>query len=225
MGGQQAPAAPGRGEHRPQGHPAERHRCSIHPKAGTQRARRGVWNYPPYPIGVPRGDIGALILAIQELSIVLLVLTRRRAHVAVAADSPPAVLAWCGTILPLLLRPPALAPVPLAVLGNAIQLAGGLIVLAATLRLGRSFGIVAANRGIQTDGLYRVVRHPIYAAYGLAFRGFVLAHPTLINGGILVVWLMVQVLRIRAEERLLMQDTRYAAYAAQVRYRLIPGWW
>jgi protein-S-isoprenylcysteine O-methyltransferase Ste14 len=47
----------------------------------------------------------------------------------------------------------------------------------------------------------------------------------MINAGILVGWLMVQVLRVRAEERLLMQDTRYAAYAAQVHYRLIPGWW
>src|SRR5215213_11862391 len=125
-------------------------------------------------------------------------------------------------MLPLLLRPSALAPVPLAMLGNVIQFVGGLLVLAATLRLGRSFGIVAANRGIQTGGLYRVVQHPIYAAYVLAFGGFVLTHPTLINGMILAVWLMIQVLRIRAEERLLMQD---AAYAAQVRYRLIPGCW
>src|SRR5215212_8249030 len=172
-----------------------------------------------------RGDIGALMLAIQELSIVVLVLTRRRAHAAVAGESPPAILAWCGTMLPLLLRPSALAPLPLTMLGNVLQLVGGLLVLAATLRLGRSFGIVAANRGIQTSGLYRVVRHPIYAAYVLAFGGFVLAHPTLINGAILVGWLMVQALRVRAEERLLMQDTQYAAYAAQVRYRLIPGWW
>lgn len=172
-----------------------------------------------------RGDIGALMLAIQELSIVVLVLTRRRAHMAVAGGSPPAILAWCGTMLPLLLRPSALAPLPLTMLGNVLQLVGGLLVLAATLRLGRSFGIVAANRGIQTSGLYRVVRHPIYAAYVLAFGGFVLAHPTLINAGILVGWLMVQALRMRAEERLLMQDTRYVAYAAQVRYRLIPGWW
>jgi len=110
-------------------------------------------------------------------------------------------------------------------LGNTIQLVGGLLVLVATLRLGRSFGIIAANRGIQTGGLYRVVRHPIYAAYVLAFGGFVLSHPTLINGMILAGWLMVQVLRVRAEERLLMQDTRYVAYAEQVRYRLIPGWW
>src|SRR6266508_4731605 len=82
-----------------------------------------------------RGDVGALILAIQELSIVLLVLTRRRAHVAVAGDSPPAILAWSGTILPLLLRPSALAPVPLTVFGNTLQLVGGLLVLAATLWL------------------------------------------------------------------------------------------
>src|ERR1051325_6366958 len=51
-----------------------------------------------------RGDVGALVLAVQELSIVVLVLTRRRASVAVAINSPPAILAWCGTILPLLLR-------------------------------------------------------------------------------------------------------------------------
>jgi hypothetical protein len=45
------------------------------------------------------------------------------------------------------------------------------------------------------------------------------------HAGIRAGWLMVQALRVRAEERLLMQDTRYAAYAAQVRYWLIPGWW
>lgn len=172
-----------------------------------------------------QGDIGAMMLAIQELSIVILVLTRRRAYAAIAGDSAPAILAWCGTILPLLLRPSGLAPFPLTMLGNMLQLVGGLLVLAATLRLGRSFGIVAANRGIQTGGLYRVVRHPIYAAYVLAFGGFVLAHPGFLNGGTLVGWLVVQVLRIRAEEYVLMQDTRYTAYATQVRYRLIPGWW
>jgi len=174
---------------------------------------------------VMRGDIGALILSIQELSIMVLVLTRRRAHVAVAGDSPPAVLAWCGTVLPLLLRPSALAAVPLTMFGNTLQLVGGLLVLVATLRLGRSFGIVAANRGIQTGGLYRVVRHPIYSAYVLAFGGFVLAHPTLSNVVILAAWLMVQVLRVRAEEYLLMQDEAYTAYATRVRYRLIPGCW
>ena len=174
---------------------------------------------------VVRGDIGAVILAIQELSIIVLVLIRRRTCVVAAGDSPPAVLAWCGTILPLLLRPATLAPFPFAMLGNVIQLVGGLLVLAATLRLGRSFGIVAANRGIQTGGLYRGVRHPIYAAYVLAFGGFVFSHPALSNVVILGVWLGVQILRIQAEERLLRRDAHYVIYAALVRYRLIPGWW
>jgi hypothetical protein len=99
------------------------------------------------------GDVGALILAVQELSIVVLALTRGRARAAVVGNSPPAVVAWCGTILPLLLLPSALAIFLVAAFGNAIQLIGGLLVLAATLRLGRSFGIVTANRGIQTSGL------------------------------------------------------------------------
>ena len=37
--------------------------------------------------------------------------------------------------------------------------------LGAFLSLGRSWGIIPANRGVKTGGLYRVVRHPIYASY------------------------------------------------------------
>jgi hypothetical protein len=91
------------------------------------------------------GDVGTLILAIQELSIVVLVLTCR-AHVAVAGDSLPAVLAWCGTILPLLLCPAMLAPVLFVVFGNAIQLAGGLLVLDPTIRHGCACGTGIAYR-------------------------------------------------------------------------------
>ena len=49
-------------------------------------------------------------------------------------------------------------------------------------------GIVAAHRGIKTGGLYRAVRHPIYAAYLLAFGGFVLAHPSGYNTLVLLIW-------------------------------------
>jgi protein-S-isoprenylcysteine O-methyltransferase Ste14 len=59
----------------------------------------------------------------------------------------------------------------------------------------------------------------------LAFGGFVLAHPSLNNTVILASWLLVQVLRVRAEERLLLQDAVYMTYAEQVRYRLIAGCW
>jgi len=50
----------------------------------------------------------------------------------------------------------------------------------------------------KTPVIYKVVRHPIYAAYVLAFGGFVFSHPALSNVVILVVWLGVQILRIQA---------------------------
>lgn len=172
-----------------------------------------------------QGDIGAFMLAIQEFSIVVLVLIRRRARQSAATGTDAIILAWLGTILPLLLRPHQSSVTVVALLGGAIQLAGGLLALVATVRLGRSFGVVVANRGVQTGGLYRYVRHPIYAAYLLAFGGFVLAHPSDANGLILAVWFVVQLLRIRAEEHLLLADPGYQAYTARVRYRLLPGVW
>ena len=42
--------------------------------------------------------------------------------------------------------------------GETIQLVGVLIALASLGTLGRSFGIVAANRGVKTGGPYRLVR-------------------------------------------------------------------
>ena len=50
--------------------------------------------------------------------------------------------------------------------------------IAALLSLQRSFGIVPANRGIREGGLYRIVRHPLYAAELLVFLGVVLVTPT-----------------------------------------------
>jgi protein-S-isoprenylcysteine O-methyltransferase Ste14 len=102
---------------------------------------------------------------------------------------------------------------------------GNVLALAGICDLGRSFGVIAAHRGIQTCGLYRSVRHPIYAAYLLAFGGFVLTHPSIVNGMVLLVWAGIQTARIHAEEHLLSADPQYTAYTQRVRHRLIPGIW
>ena len=91
--------------------------------------------------------------------------------------------------------------------------------------LGRSFGIEAANRGIQTHGLYRFVRHPIYAAYLPLIGGYLLAYPSVWNALLVGCWLVCQVARIQREEAVLGQDEQYQAYAERVRWRLIPGAW
>jgi len=174
---------------------------------------------------VHRGDLSVVILILQECCVIGLALIRRPAMMAAHWESPQALLGYAGTLVPLLVRPATLAPSPALWIGVTAQAIGNVLALISILQLGRSFGIVAANRGIQTDGLYRYVRHPIYAAYLLAFGGFVLAHPSVINGVVLLVWVGIQIARIHTEERVLGEDLAYCAYRRAVRYRLVPGLW
>lgn len=172
-----------------------------------------------------RGDPAMVVLLVQEFVVIGLALTRRRATTASGWDTLPGLLGWCGTLAPLYVRPAPLAPMPVAALGGALQLLGASLALGATLALGRSFGIVAANRGVRTGGLYQFIRHPIYAAFMLSLGGFTFAHPSAWNG---LVWLAacgVQIGRIVVEERALSVDPRYRAYRARVRYRLLPPVW
>ena len=62
----------------------------------------------------------------------------------------------------------ALAPDTLTMLISAVGL---IIVVASKITLGRSFGLVPANRGVVVRGPYTFVRHPIYAGYLVTPRG------------------------------------------------------
>ena len=103
-----------------------------------------------------------------------------------------------------------------------LQLAGFAIVLVALGALGRSFGIVAANRGVKTAGLYSFVRHPAYTGYLVSYLGYVAENGSLRNVILLVVGTAAQLVRISEEERMLSFDEAYRAYLERVRRRLIP---
>ncbi|CAN0500048.1 unnamed protein product [Phaeothamnion confervicola] len=100
--------------------------------------------------------------------------------------------------------------------------AGFAVSLGAKLSLRRSFGVVAANRGIKKSGLYAVVRHPMYLGYFLTNGGMILLNPSLWNAALLAAWTACQIYRIHAEERMLMQDADYRGHAEKVRFRLLP---
>jgi len=107
---------------------------------------------------------------------------------------------------------------------TAVMIAvGSAISLGAKWSLGRSFGLIPANRGLRTSGIYNLVRHPIYAGYLWSNLGFVLLRPSAWNIALFAVIWTAQWLRMNEEEALLEQDERYRAYKARVRYRLIPG--
>jgi len=107
-------------------------------------------------------------------------------------------------------------------LPTLVQVAGLLGWAASLATLGRSFGIVPADRGLVRHGPYRFVRHPIYAFEALFFFGYLLAVPTPRSFIVIAVWCVLQVARIVREERIL---GGYEAYREQVRWRVLPFVW
>jgi protein-S-isoprenylcysteine O-methyltransferase Ste14 len=100
---------------------------------------------------------------------------------------------------------------------------GLLLIIAGKVALGRSFGLMPANRGIVCRGVYRVMRHPIYAGYLITHAAFLVAHP--IGWNLLVLVASDTALLVRAiyEERTLARDPAYASYMTNVRWRVVPG--
>ncbi len=163
----------------------------------------------------------ALLVAFESVMVVMVFLRRDSSDTDLG---PLAVLAGLlGSFAVLGLRPAGDGVDHL--LGQAVQVVGVLLQLAASFSLGRSFGLVPANRGIKTGGMYRVVRHPFYFAYLVTHVGYVLNNPSLRNLAVMVVGTGFQVIRIRYEERLLLRDTDYRSYADGVRWHLVPGIW
>jgi protein-S-isoprenylcysteine O-methyltransferase Ste14 len=112
-------------------------------------------------------------------------------------------------------------------LGQAITVTASVIglgiVIAGKVTLGRSFGLMPANRGIVCTGIYRVVRHPIYLGYLITHVAFVFANPSAWNVAVLMIGDAALLLRAVCEEQTLARDTRYQEYQQLVRWRVCPG--
>lgn len=144
----------------------------------------------------------------------------RRSPTDVSSRRTAWVAATVGSFAMLLARPASAGLPPLWC--EALQLAGVAVTLLSLGALGRSFGIVAANRGVKTQGPYRLVRHPAYAGYFIAYVGYVLENFSAANVLLLLLATGAQVVRIDEEERILVRDPAYSEYRARVDRRLIP---
>ncbi len=133
------------------------------------------------------------------------------------------LIAMGGTFLPFAMRPDTPSDLLLFNLSWPLFFIGGTISVIALATLGRNFGVVAANRGIKTEGLYRFIRHPLYTGEAIWFLSLTLQNLSVYNMAVYVLQISCQILRMRAEEKLLAKEERYAAYMAQVRYRMLPG--
>ena len=164
----------------------------------------------------------AFLIVISELLVVLFVVIRRRGP---ALNTLRAwTVAIIGTCAPLMVQPEGRELIPLW--AAAFLMALGLALsISAKFVLFRSFGIVAANRGVKRVGPYRLVRHPMYTGYLITHLGFFSIACSPWNALIYGACWLGMLLRIELEEMILSEDPDYRDYREQVRRKLLPHLW
>ncbi len=126
-------------------------------------------------------------------------------------------------ILPCFMRPTNLSTGALATTGLIFELFGVVLSQVARVYMGRSFGVLPANRGIVSKGPFRWIRHPTYLGWLILSIGYAMSYANGRNIILIVATLPFMFWRIDQEEAHLSADPEYHRYMDRVRYRLLPG--
>lgn len=162
----------------------------------------------------------AQLIYLFDQFIIILFLVVRRATDNISLRLNDWLIGYAGTFTALLQGPTSGSPVFASTVILCLMVVGMIIHVTAKLTLRRSFGVVAANRGIKVNGAYQIVRHPMYLGYIISQTGFVLSGPTAWNMVVYLATVALLILRIEAEEQFLKRD---AAYAGAAGSKLVPG--
>ena len=168
------------------------------------------------------GRITGLLLLVSEALVIVLTVIRRPAHVVDRSVRAAMVTAISVVGPPLLMPSDAGGLVPDGVTAAASALGLAFVVLG-KLTLGRSFGLVPANRGVVIRGPYALVRHPIYSGYLITHLAFLIAHPRWWTAVVIGIADTALIARALIEERVLNGDAEYQAYCRRVEWHLVPG--
>lgn len=183
-----------------------------------------LWSfYLVHSIGsfLEEGEAIFLLLLLRNSLIVILFLIRREAK-SVSKDPLHWVVTLASTLFAFAFSSEGTSLVSVFI-SHPLFIFGAMLACYAVLNLGRSFGLVPANRGIIKQGLYTIVRHPMYSAYLLMDVSIVLSAFSVQNLTLLIALIGLFSLRASFEEKWLSQDPQYEAYRENVKYRFIPG--
>ena len=164
---------------------------------------------------------GLLLLASESL-VVVLTIVRRRTQI-VDRSAAAAVVTTISLIGPSLVRTVSGGGLLPDAVTAVVSSVGLVLIIAGKITLGRSFGLVPANRGVVIGGVYGFVRHPIYAGYLLTHLAFACAHPTTWNVTVLVLTDTALIVRALYEEKVLEADRSYQSYCRRVAWHIVPG--
>lgn len=179
----------------------------------------GLFAYAHFQSFMEVARLSILLMVAKEALDAFFFLTRR-APITSSVSPYAWVTAIGGTFAPLLFRPMD-GPQDLMI-GQVLLFFGLILQCLGMMSLRRSIGLVPANRGIVTDGLYQFVRHPLYCAYTFVHAGYLINHPTEHNVLVFGLWFGLQMLRIFNEERFLSTEKPYREFMTQTRWRIIP---
>jgi len=165
--------------------------------------------------------VALLLFFVNTLFAVLFV--SRRSSRAVSENPKDWMVTAATILLSFTLRVKPVSVLPLIAVSQAVQAVSVTIILFSLCALGRSFGLIPANRGVKTGGMYHYVRHPLYAGELLFYLGFLIGNFSIFNAIVCTCIFLGLNLRAHAEERLLKNDRNYLDYMQRVRFRFIPG--
>jgi protein-S-isoprenylcysteine O-methyltransferase Ste14 len=168
------------------------------------------------------GHVTGLLLLAGESLVVVMTVLRRKARL-VDRSIAAAVITTISLAGPPLLRVGGVAPLLPDVATAMLSAVGLLLVVVGKMALGRSFGLVPANRGVVVRGPYTIVRHPIYTGYLITHVAFLIADPMPWNAAIILIADTALILRALMEERVLSNDVEYQGYCQRVGWHLVPG--
>jgi protein-S-isoprenylcysteine O-methyltransferase Ste14 len=163
-----------------------------------------------------------LLLLVGAALVVIMTCLRRSAR-TIDRRFAVRIVTLQSLLLPLLVVPAPNTGLVTEAAAASLTAFGLAIVVGGKLSLGRSFGMLPANRGVMEGGLYRVVRHPIYLGYIVTHVPLLAAHPSAWNLAVLIAGDAALVVRAFYEEQTLGDDPQYVRYCQSVKWRLVPG--
>lgn len=179
-------------------------------------------------LALSSGNVGLLLLPpmLYELLIAITFLVRRRAR-RVETRIVPRVAAYAASFLvPIFIwvcvrwAPSYVATSEsslLRAIGASSWLFGSLVAFWPIWYMRASFSVEPAAREFASTGPYLLARHPIYATQIFEYVGVWFLHATLQLGIVIVLWLILVRIRVRAEERVMTAEfPEYKLYAERV---------
>lgn len=166
--------------------------------------------------------LSIVLLVIFNALVVFLLLTRRKPK-DVSFELQDIVATFLGTFAMMMAR--GVVHTEDIFLLQIIGMIGIIISIAGLATLRKSFGLLPADRGIVTKGIYQFIRHPIYCGYLINYTCFLIQNYSLYNLIVFIVFAIFEAYRLTREEKLLKHNPQYLEYTKQVKWRVLPKIW